>query len=112
TIAARRVNPSVVFLVVSAIALAQWVLGFPLLGDVAVLIALYTVAAHESRLRVLVAAGITEVGAVMAAIEWHPADSVSRSALFLTATVVAALFAGLTVASASRYFTWMDERAR
>ena len=35
-----------------------------------------------------------------------------RSLLFLTATVVAALFAGLTAASGSRYLAWMDERAR
>ena len=32
--------------------------------------------------------------------------------MFLTATVVAALFAGLTAASGSRYLAWMDERAR
>ena len=35
-----------------------------------------------------------------------------RSLLFLTATVVAALFAGMTAASGSRYLAWMDERAR
>ncbi|MGH9047539.1 MAG: sensor histidine kinase, partial [Acidimicrobiales bacterium] len=109
---ARRVSPSLVYLLVSAVALAQWLLGYPLLGDVAVLIALYTVAAHESRVQALVAAGLTEVGAVMAAIKWHPAGTVPRSALFLTATVVAALFAGFTVASGSRYLAWMDERAR
>lgn len=35
-----------------------------------------------------------------------------RSLAFLTGTVVAALFAGLAVASGSRYLAWMDERAR
>ena len=111
-LAVRRLYPSAVFLVVSAIALAQWLLGFPLLGDAAVLVALYTVAAHESRVRGLLAAGLVEVGAVMAAIKWNPAGTVPRSLLFLSATVVAALFAGLTVASGSRYLAWMDERAR
>ena len=41
-----------------------------------------------------------------------PAGSLLRSFVFLTATVVAALFAGLTVASGSRYLDWMEERAR
>jgi signal transduction histidine kinase len=108
----RRLYPSAVFLVISAIAFAQWLLGVPLLGDAALLIALYTVAAHESRIRALLAAGLLEAGAVMATIRWEPAGPPGRSLLFLSATVVAALFAGLTVASGSRYLAWMDERAR
>ncbi|HTX26597.1 MAG TPA: sensor histidine kinase [Streptosporangiaceae bacterium] len=110
-IAVRRVWPVPVFLLTCAIAFAQWLLGFPLLGDVAVLIALYTVAAHESRTRALLAAAVTQAGAVMAAVRWEPAGKLG-SLLFLTATVVAALFAGLTAASGSRYLAWMDERAR
>jgi signal transduction histidine kinase len=111
-IAVRRVWPSAVFLLASAIALGQWLLGFPLMGDAALLIALYTVAAHQSRIRALLAAGLLEAGAVMAAVKWEPAGPPERSLLFLTATVVAALFAGLTAASGSRYLAWMDERAR
>jgi signal transduction histidine kinase len=111
-IAVRRVWPAMVFLVASAIGFAQWVLGFPLLGDVALLVALYTVAAHQSRTRALLAAGVMEAGAVMAAARWEPAGPLPRSLLFLTATVVAALFAGMTAASGSRYLAWMDERAR
>src|ERR1700722_11113620 len=33
TVAVRRRQPSIVFLLASAIAFAQWLLGFPLLGD-------------------------------------------------------------------------------
>jgi signal transduction histidine kinase len=109
---ARRVWPAGVFVFACAIAFAQWLLGFPLLGDVALLVALYTVAAHQSRTRALLAAGVLEAGAVMAAVRWEPAGTLPRSLLFLTATVVAALFAGLTAASGSRYLAWMDERAR
>jgi signal transduction histidine kinase len=109
---ARRIHPSAVFLATSAIAFAQWLLGFPLLGDAALLVALYSVAAHESRIRALLAAGLLEVGAIMAAVKWQLAGTVPRSLLFLSAMVVAALFAGLTVASGSRYLAWMDERAR
>ena len=111
-IAARRVWPAAVFLAASAIGFAQWLLGFPLLGDVALLVALYTVAAHQSRARALLAAVVLEAGAVMAAARWEPAGTLPRSLLFLTATVVAALFAGMTAASGSRYLAWMDERAR
>jgi signal transduction histidine kinase len=109
---ARRVWPAEVFLLACAIAFAQWLLGFPLLGDVALLVALYTVAAHQSRIRALLAAGVLGAGAIMAAVRWEPAGTLPRSLLFLTAMVVAALFAGLTAASGSRYLAWMDERAR
>ena len=100
------------FAVISLVAFAQWLLAHPLMGDVALLVALYTVAAHQSRARAVAAAAVLEAGAVMAAITWTPAGSVLRSLVFLSATVVAALFAGLTVASGRRYLDWMEERAR
>lgn len=109
---ARRQYPSLVFVVSSGIALAQWLLGFPLLGDAVLLVALYTLAAHESRVRALLATGVLEAGAAMAAVRWQPAGTVPRSLLFLSAMVVAALFAGLAAGSGSRYLAWMDERAR
>jgi signal transduction histidine kinase len=112
TVAVRRVAPVRVFLLGCAIAFVQWLIGPPLIGDGALLIGLYTVAAHESRARASLAAVLLEVGAVMASVKWEPAGSTLRSLLFLTGTVVAALFAGLASASASRYLDWMDERAR
>jgi signal transduction histidine kinase len=111
-IAVRRVWPTPVFLAVGAIAFAQWLLGFPLLADAALLAGLYTVAAHQSRTRTALAAVVLEAGVVMAAIKWEPAATLPRSLVFLTATVVAALFAGRTAASGSRYLAWLDERAR
>jgi signal transduction histidine kinase len=107
----RRSQPTAVFCVMSAIALAQWGLGYRLIADVSLLIGLYTVAVHESRARALLASGVMEIGAVMAATRWRPAATVPRSILFLTATVVAALFAGLTVRSGSEYMGWLAERA-
>ena len=77
----RRLHPSAAFLAISGIAFAQWLLGFPLLGDAALLVALYTVAAHESRSRALLATGLLEVGAVMAAVKWQLAGTVPRSLL-------------------------------
>ncbi|HTU73422.1 MAG TPA: sensor histidine kinase [Trebonia sp.] len=112
TVAIRRAWPSAVFLLACAAAFAQWLFAVPLIGDGALLICLYTVAAHQSRIRAALAAGLLEVGAFMATLKWEPADTTLRSLLFLTGTVVAALFAGLAVASGSRYLAWMDERAR
>src|ERR1700728_685139 len=111
-LAARRLWPDVVFLLMSAIAFVQWLLNIPLLGDAALLVALYTVGAHRSWIRALLAAGVLEAGAVMAAVRWEPAGTLPRSLAFLTATVVAALFAGLAAASGSKYLAWMEERAR
>ena len=105
------VQPSGIFVVISGVAFVQYLLGYQLIGDAALLVALYTVAVHETRLRSACAVGVLEVGAVMAAIKWEPAGTLPRSLLFLTATVVAALFAGLTVASGSRYLAWLAERA-
>jgi signal transduction histidine kinase len=107
----RRSNPTAVFCIISLIALAQWALGYKLIGDASLLVALYTVAVHEYRTRAFLATAIMEVGSVMAATRWHPAGTVPRSFLFLTATVVAALFAGLTVRSGSEYMGWLAERA-
>lgn len=111
TVAVRRAHPTAVFALASALGFVQWLLGYTLVGDVALLVLLYTVAAHESRPRAVCATLVLEGGAVMAAIKLDPAGTVPRSFLFLTATVVAALFAGLTMASGSRYLDWMDERA-
>ena len=112
TVAVRRAWPSGVFLLACAVAFAQWLLAVPADRGRALLVGLYTVAAHQSRIRAVLAAGLLEVGAFMATLKWEPADTTLRSLLFLTATVVAALFSGLAVASGSRYLAWMDERAR
>src|ERR1700678_4322914 len=75
TVTVRRSHPSSVFLIASAIAFGQWLMGFPLLGDGALLIGLYTVAAHEPRIRALAAAGLLEAGVIMAAVKWEPAGN-------------------------------------
>jgi signal transduction histidine kinase len=107
----RRSSPTVVFVVIAALGLAQWVIGYRLIGDGALLVALYTVAVHESRIRTLVATGVLETGAFLAATRWVPAGTVPRSIVFLSATVGAALFAGLTVRSGSEYMASLAERA-
>jgi signal transduction histidine kinase len=107
----RRSRSTFVFMVIAFVALLQWIFGHLLIGDVALLAGLYSVAVHESRVRTLGATAILEIGAILAATRWHPAGTVPRSLAFLTATVVAALCAGLTVRSGSQYLGWLAERA-
>ncbi len=107
----RRAHPTMVLLFISGMALAQWVLDYRLIGDVALLVALYTVAVHEARRRALMSTALLEVGAALAATRWEPAGTVPRSFVFLSTTVVAALFAGLTVRSGSQYMGSLAERA-
>src|ERR1700722_5247339 len=90
-LAFRRVWPSAGFLAVSAVAFGQGLVNTPLLGDGALLVALYTVAAHQSRIRAAAAAGLLEVGVIMAAVRWTPAGTLPRSLLFLTAAVASAI---------------------
>jgi len=108
----RRTNPPLVFCAVAAVALAQWIVGYPLIGDGALLVALYTVAVHQSRVRTAAAVVVLEVGSVLASTRWAPAGTVPRSFVFLSATVVAAVSAGLTVRSGSRYMAGLAERAK
>jgi signal transduction histidine kinase len=98
----RRRAPMAVFLVVAVVALTQWLVGVPAPGDAALLVALFTVAVHDVPARALTAAGVLEVGVVMASVRWAPAGDVARSIVFLSGMVVAALFAGFTLR------TWRD----
>jgi signal transduction histidine kinase len=108
----RRAYPSAVFIVIAFVGLLEWVFASsPLIADVSLLVALYTVAVHKSRLQVVGATAVLEVGAILASTRWEPAGSLPRSLGFLTATVIAALFAGLTVRSGSEYLASLAERA-
>jgi len=109
----RRKAPFTVFLVISGVAFVQWCTNVPLAADAALLLALYTVAAHESRARAIVAALILQVGVVLASVRFAPADeSLLYSLIFLTGLVVAALFVGVTVRTRRAYLETLVERAR
>ena len=64
--------PFPVFLVTAGIAFVQWVAGVRVLGDVALLIALYTVASREDRRTALTAAAILEIGVILALVQVVP----------------------------------------
>ena len=107
----RRSYPSFVFLAMAMVALVQWLLGYRLIGDASLLVALYTVAVHESRRHALVGwrcsrargvVGLHAMGAGGNGPEIVPLPlSYGRSGLF----------SGLTVRSGSEYMGWLAERA-
>jgi signal transduction histidine kinase len=108
----RRRSPSVVFCCIAAVAFVQWLVTMPLPADVALLIALFTLAVHATLQRALLGTAVLEVGAVLAAVRWAPAGDVAKSLLFLTGLVAAALFIGITMRTLRAYTDSLVERAK
>ena len=109
----RRRHPAAVFAVVAAVASVQWAQRLALPADAALLLALYTVAAHEVRARAVAAAAVLETGVVLASVRFAPTgDGVIGSLVFLTGLVVAAYLLGTSVRSRHAYLAALEDRAR
>jgi signal transduction histidine kinase len=93
------------------VALVQWALGVELVADLAVLVALYTVASHRPRVVAALAATIVEAGAVMASLRWSLAGSWLRSLVFLSGLVAAAVLLGTNLRSRRSRLAALTERA-
>jgi signal transduction histidine kinase len=103
----RRRNPSAVFLTLAAVAFGQWLAHINVIADVALLIALYTVAANEPRLRAAIAASILELGAVLAAVS----DGGFREFIGLSALSVASGVLGTSVRHRRALLASLEDRA-
>jgi signal transduction histidine kinase len=68
----RRRHPVAVFIIVSVIALGQWLADVRAFGDSALLVALYTVAATQPLRVTLAAAAVVEAGIGLAVARWAP----------------------------------------
>jgi signal transduction histidine kinase len=106
----RRQRPLVAFVLISVIALAQWLLDVPQLADASVLFGLYWIARESSASSILGAAVITETGAIMAALRWSPSDPL-KIWVGLTGLTVAATFLGITVRQRRALLASLTERA-
>jgi len=107
----RRRAPMTVFLTIAAVAFVQWLVTGPALADVALLVALYTVAL-ESEWRVVTAAVVVlEAGVLMATVRWEPTHNDVHSFVFLTGLVFTALLAGVVVRALRSQLDWLAERA-
>jgi signal transduction histidine kinase len=108
----RRRAPMTVFLAIAAVAFVQWLVTGPGLADVALLVALYTVALESEWPVVMAAVVILEAGVVMATLRWEPALNNVKSIVFLTGLVFTALLAGVVVRALRSQLDWLAERAQ
>lgn len=108
----RRRYPLTVFGVLVAIAIGQWMFGRPALANIAMLVALYTVAASSEHRKAVVALGVMEFGVVLAVLRWSPPRHLVEPFLFMTAMVVAAFVLGRNVRTRRAYTASLEDRAR
>jgi len=102
--------PFPVFLILAALAFVQWLVGVRVLGDFALLIALYTVASREEPRTALAAAGILELGVILALARWFHGAHV-RTFVGLTGLAVAAGILGRNIRTRRRLLASLQERA-
>jgi signal transduction histidine kinase len=107
----RRRSPVAVFFMIAVIALTQWFLTGPLPSDVALLVAIYTVAAASRWVWVLTCAAVLEAGVVMATMRWRPTGSGLKSLVYLTGLAFTALLTGIVVRAVRSQFDWLADRA-
>ncbi len=86
----RRRRPTWVLCVIALIAGAQWLADVKVLGDAALLVALYTVAAHRPRTVAMLGTALLGLGAVLATVRWGADDAFKTFIGFTGLTVAAA----------------------
>src|SRR4051812_26036733 len=92
----RRRRPMWTFAAMAAVAFVQWATGVHAAGDLAMLVALYSVGAYEPRRRlVAAAAAVALAGVLLAALRWAPPGHELDGLVLLAGTVTAALVLGI-----------------
>ncbi|HEU5419925.1 MAG TPA: histidine kinase [Streptosporangiaceae bacterium] len=109
----RRRAPFLVFLIVAVAALGDWAARQPMAADLAPLIAFYTVAANQSGRRILAAAGMLELGALLAALWFWSRGAAAVIFIFLSITgmTAAAGFVGFNIRTRRAYLAALEDRA-
>jgi signal transduction histidine kinase len=106
----RRRSPMWVFAALAVVAGIQWVADEKVLADAALLVALYTVAAHESRRRAAMATAVLGLGAVLATARWG-ADDAFKTFVGLAGLTIAAAGLGTSVRQRHVYQASLEQRA-
>jgi signal transduction histidine kinase len=107
----RRRAPALVFVLVAVAAFLQWLHHDLLAADLAPLVAFYTVAAYEPLRRVLIAATVLEVGAVLAAVRFAPPQATVWGFVFISGLIAAAGFIGYNIRTRRAYLAALEDRA-
>lgn len=108
----RRRVPWLVFSLIAIVAFVQWLAVAPLPADVALLTALFTLAAHAPPKATLLGTVVLMGGVVMASVRWGPAGDLAKSLVFLTGLVIAALFVGIALRTWRSYMDSLVERTK
>jgi signal transduction histidine kinase len=106
----RQRRPVPVFLLLASVAFAQWLFDVKVIADAALLIALYTVALHESRRRALLAAAVLELGALLVVLRWSE-DGWFRPFVGLSALAMTAGVLGTSVRHRRALLASLEDRA-
>jgi signal transduction histidine kinase len=106
----RRTHPRAVFAAIAAIAFAQWLADIRAFGDVALLVALYSVAVAESTTTTVIAAAVLEIGIVLATVRWGIAQPV-KAWIGLSGLATAAGVLGMSMRSRRALVDSLHERA-
>ncbi|RRQ76847.1 two-component sensor histidine kinase [Streptomyces griseofuscus] len=107
----RRRRPMAAFVAIAAVFVLQWSLGAALRADVALFVALYSLALHGQLRRLPWAGAVMAAGMVLVAVRVSPAVSVWDALFFLLSTATAALAVGLTVRTRRAQLAGLRERA-
>jgi signal transduction histidine kinase len=111
----RRQAPLLVFWVSTSAAALQWVLAQPVFGDLALLVAFYTVAATQSRRRTFSTAAALEVGVAVATASYGAGggrgSGYALLFVLLSGLVVASGVLGLNVKVRAAYLAEVEARA-
>jgi signal transduction histidine kinase len=106
----RRRSPLLIFALLALIASAQWIADVKVLADAALLVGLYTVAAHEPRRLAALATGVLAAGAVLATARWG-SDDAFKTFVGLSGLTIAAAGLGTSVRQRHAYQASLEERA-
>jgi signal transduction histidine kinase len=111
-LALRRRAPMAVFVVIAGAAFVQWALRAPLgPADLALVVVLYTLAAHGGRRDALAATAVVLVGIAMGATRYH-FGSIPGSLLGPAAIALAALALGDDLRNRRAYLAELEQHAR
>jgi signal transduction histidine kinase len=107
----RRRYPVAVFAIVLAVSLAQWLAGWRLEGDVALLVALYTVASLRPARTAVVVAAALEVGLAIAVMRFSPLRGWLLAFVLLSGLTTAAGVLGVYTRTRVAFLAELSERA-
>lgn len=109
---ARRRFPMETLLLTAGVAVIQFLYSEEQAGEIALLVALYSVGAHEHRRWALVTSELIALaGGTAAVVAWSPDDATVQTVVLLAGTVTAAWIAGIYMRTRRAYLSSVLDRA-